>query len=134
MQASPFYPQVLKAEELMQAGHYEMALQIFELVLRHDPENVGVINDAALAKAEIGEPLKAAQLFEHALGIDPAHEPTFYNLLDLLVAQEAGDLATEAFVVYGAAIPETEEKARYRKGLERLQVEAAREAETADVA
>ena len=124
MQANPFRAQIVKAEELMQAGHSEMALEILRLVLQADPENVAAVNDAALAKAELGEPLKAAHLFEHALGLDPAHEPSFYNLLDLLVAQEAEELAAEAFVAYGAAVPETEEKARYREGLQQLQIKA----------
>ena len=132
--SNPFRDQILQAEELMQAGHHQMALQIFDLILQADPQNVEALNDAALAKAEIGEPLKAVRIFEYALGIDPTHEASYYNLLDLLVTQEAEDLAVEAFVAYGAAIPETEEKARYREGLQRLQAEAAEDAVVVDAA
>lgn len=117
MDTNDFRPRILEGEEHFTQGRYEPALRIFEDVLTLDPLNIEALNDAGLSCAALNDPPAAARYYEHALHVNAAYGPAFFNLLDLLIGFGDMDLLVEAFVQYEGGIPGSPEKEIYRKAL-----------------
>jgi tetratricopeptide (TPR) repeat protein len=82
-------------------------------ILETDPNNTGALNDAGLAAAELGETIKAVECFEKALLLEAGNQPAFFNLIDLLVREDASDLAFEVFAANFQSMPYSEELREY---------------------
>lgn len=95
------------------AGDYLAALETFERVLESEPDNIGALNDAGLAAAEVGETIKAVECFEKALSLEVGNQSAFFNLIDLLVREDASDLALEVFAEHFQAMPYSSELREY---------------------
>lgn len=133
MSDSPHVRRIKKGEDLFLAGDYAAALDIFETVLRERPDHVGALNDAALTAAETGDVVKAVRYFERILELDPSQEHAFYNFIDLLVQEDAADLARDVVRTYRAYIPSSSELATYESALGLLPGDAVRGAAVGDV-
>ena len=104
---------ILKGEDQFLAGDYKAALETFERVLESEPDNIGALNDAGLAAAEMGETIKAVECFEKALRLEAGNQAAFFNLIDLLVRQDASDLALEVFAEHFQSMPYSNELREY---------------------
>jgi glycosyltransferase involved in cell wall biosynthesis len=111
-------PQRTTAHRLLQSGAYQEAIQLLDALLKKQPDDPDLLNDAALAHNQHGEPAKAEKYLRRALGIQPDHEPAFYNLLDVLIKRYDNVAAQEAFTMYSSEVPDSGEKARYSERLD----------------
>ncbi|MEX0599986.1 MAG: sulfotransferase [Rhodothermales bacterium] len=133
MSDSPHVRRIKKGEDLFLAGDHAAALDVFEAVLDEVPDHVGALNDAALAAAETGDVVKAVRYFERVLELDSSQENAFYNFIDLLVQEDAADLARDVVRTYRSDIPASSELTKYESALGVLPDGAARGTAVTDV-
>jgi glycosyltransferase involved in cell wall biosynthesis len=110
-------PQRTTAHRLLQSGAYQEAIQLLDALLKKQPDDPDLLNDAALAHNQHGEPAKAEKYLRRALGIQPDHEPAFYNLLDVLTGAHKYLSACKTFETYAPGISSSRERTQYRKRL-----------------
>lgn len=77
-----------KAYIAMKAGRYDLAIDLFNLVLTRDPENVPSWGNLGLAYACKGERTRALECLDKALEIDPYYELAMVNKVLLEKAKE----------------------------------------------
>lgn len=81
--------------------------------MNENPDDVDLLNDAALAYAQAGDMRQADVCLRQALGIQPDYQTGFFNLLDLHLEQQDDAAASEVFERYGAQIPDNALKDQY---------------------
>jgi hypothetical protein len=99
----------------LRSSRYRSAIKLFDALLGERPEDADLLNDAALAHAHNGDLTQAESYLRRALNAKPGCEAAFFNLIDVL--RDTGNVrdARKAFEKYANRIPESSDKAQYRK-------------------
>jgi len=79
-------------------GEYSVARSEFERALMDSPYNSTYAYNVGKAMEKEGDVSGAEQMYQHALTLDPTHQPSYHGLSELMVSQgrsqEAGNLLT----------------------------------------
>src|SRR5690606_28611905 len=68
-------------------GNYTAARHEFERALADDPYNPSYAYNVARAMEKQGETQHSERMYQHALTIDPTHQPSYHRLSELLIDQ-----------------------------------------------
>ena len=72
------------AQQFLQSGHPQRAIQILQSLLQNGTNNVQLLTNLGLAWNRAGQPQKALQILQTALQIDPKHLPARLALIQVL--------------------------------------------------
>jgi glycosyltransferase involved in cell wall biosynthesis/2-polyprenyl-3-methyl-5-hydroxy-6-metoxy-1,4-benzoquinol methylase len=95
-------------DALIASRKIDEGVEAIEHLLEKNPDDVEVLLRAARLSCEIGEVVSAATFFERVLEVNPSREDALVELIEMLVAQEAPDLALEAIDKYGSCLENAE--------------------------
>ncbi len=95
-----FSRQLDRAEALYSQGLKDQAAEIFELILKYEPDNPRALNDLGVFHHRGGRAAEAESLFRRALSVRPEHADALRNLAAL--CEETGR-AAEALELYDKA-------------------------------
>ncbi|MEZ6064606.1 MAG: tetratricopeptide repeat protein [Planctomycetaceae bacterium] len=91
------------------AGDYTAARRSFERAMINHPYNSDYAYNVAAAMERQGDSLAAEQMYEHALTIDPSHQPSYRAMANLLVEEGRSDEAHELITAWTEAQPQNPE-------------------------
>ncbi len=78
--AAPIDSLLRQASQLQQAGHLGEARDIYDEVLRHDPEQPDALHLLGVISARTGDPGRAVALIERAVALRPQNPAYLFNL------------------------------------------------------
>ena len=70
----------------LREGHYQKALLFFEALVILDPESAYDFQTLGALYLQMGENQKALKALNHALELEPSHEPTLLNKAKALIS------------------------------------------------
>ena len=104
-----------EALDLESRGDYANALTSYRLALRERPDDLGVLQNIAIAFSKAGQPEEAIRTYRRALQLDPEAPGSHYGLAFLLLKRgdvEHAAMHLEAFLRFSAGQDAT--SARFR--------------------
>ena len=92
-------PPLKLANFLYDQGNFQQAITWYEKAVALDPRNVDASTDLGTCYYNVGRPDDALRQFQHSLSVQPAHQPTLFNIIvvnmegkhDYKAAQKAYD-------------------------------------------
>src|SRR5215469_3473358 len=113
---STIAPNLVQAQELIQAGKFEEARGLIETQLELDPSNIEANNLLGIVETNEKNYSRAEQAFQQALRLSPESKTTHNNLGNLYVAEQKLDLAEKEFEIVLKSAP-ADRDANYNLGL-----------------
>ncbi|WP_437223942.1 tetratricopeptide repeat protein [Planctomicrobium sp. SH661] len=86
-------------------GNYAAARSEFERALLDSPYNATYAYNVGKAMEKEGDIAGAEQMFQHAMTLDPTHQPSYRGMSDLLVAQGRQDEAAALLTAWSQTQP-----------------------------
>jgi Tfp pilus assembly protein PilF len=86
-------------------GDYTAARHEFERALMDSPENSNYAYNVAAAMQQQGDSMAAEKMYQHALVIDPSHEPSYEGLAHLLYNTERTGEAEQLLTAWSESQP-----------------------------
>jgi Tfp pilus assembly protein PilF len=86
-------------------GDYTAARHEFERALMDSPENSNYAYNVAAAMQQQGDVMAAEKMYQHALVIDPSHEPSYEGLAHLLYNNERTGEAEQLLTAWSESQP-----------------------------
>ena len=86
-------------------GNYAMAAREFQTALASNPHNANYIANLAKTRMKLGDRPGAEKLYQQALTVSPAHQPSYHGYAELLLAQNRGQEALRMMNAWAATQP-----------------------------
>jgi tetratricopeptide (TPR) repeat protein len=74
-------PPLKLANFLYDQGNFQEAITWYEKAMALDPRNVDASTDLGTCYFNVGRPDDALKQFRHSLAVQPAHQPTLFNII-----------------------------------------------------
>lgn len=74
-------------------GEYQLAAEEFKRAVADQPDNPDYVSNYATAMKKLGDLTRAEQSYQHALNIDPSHQPSYHGLASTYIETGRPEMA-----------------------------------------
>ncbi len=100
-----------RGKSLYKQGNYSLARSEFERALMDSPYSADYAFNVAAAMDQQGDHLAAEKMYQHALTLDPGHQPSYHGMAAMMLKDGRTAEATDLVNTWAATQPYSEEAA-----------------------